>query len=272
VKPFVRWAGGKRAIAAQLAKEIEDVNPRLYVEPFVGGGAVALAVPSYIPKLLSDVNTTLIDAWRCLKKAPIALIDELHRIEDQYGNASEGYLKARDEMNGIITNPRPLWIRRAALFLYLNARCFNGLWRANASSKFNVPFGKLEKPSSIDHIEAQALSKFLRNVTLESCDFTEICSSVANKAPAVFFDSPYDEGFEGYAADGFGEHDQRRLAEWFFYLVRCGAKVWATNRDTPLIRELYVNAKIEPVEERHIVGATGERRGARSCVLIRGGL
>jgi DNA adenine methylase len=272
MKPFARWAGGKSWLAKTLGKEIEDLNPKLYIEPFLGGGAIALSVPSYIPKFLADVNPVLIDTWLCLQKAPAALIDELARIEKQYGNNNEGYLNARNEMNSMILTIRPLWIRRGAMFLYLNARCFNGLWRTNSRGYFNVPYGKLERPSSIDHIEAMQLGAFLRNCELRACDFREACFKFAAKPnTAVFMDSPYDDSFDGYAAGGFSENDQRELAEWFFYLVRRGAKVWATNRDTVLIRELYANARLESIDEQHSVGATGERRGKRSCLLIRGG-
>lgn len=275
MNPPIKWAGGKRWLASTLSKEIEGTNPRLYVEPFVGAGAMALAVMNSIPKILSDVNGTLMDMWRCLQKAPATLIGEVARVEHDYPDTNEGYLKARSEMNSIILIHRPMWIRRAALFLYLNARSFNGLWRTNSTGFFNVPFGKYKNPSSIDEMEAKRLGGFLKNCELVTCDFKETLSRLygvyKGTKVAVFLDSPYDESFDGYAAGGFSEADQRALAKWFFYLVERGAKVWATNRDTPLIRELYVNARLESVDEMHVVGATGERRGKRSCLLIRGG-
>ena len=272
--PFCKWAGGKRLLAPMLVKEIEDSNPKLYVEPFLGAGAVALAVPSYIPKVLSDINPTIIDVWRCLQKSGVTLVEELHRIEKVYKDTQEGYLKARDELNGIILDPRPFWFHRAALFLYINARCFNGLWRTNSSGFFNVPFGKYDNPknSSIDVEDANLYQLCLKNVVLSTCPFHTTCHEVVNKTKlAVYFDPPYDDTFEGYAKEGFGKTEQRELAEWFFYLVKKGAKCWLTNSDTPLIRELYANAKIESLDETHVIGAAGASRGKRSCLLIRGG-
>ncbi len=44
VKPFVKWAGGKRSLIPQLTKfypfELKDGIIKKYIEPFVGGGAV----------------------------------------------------------------------------------------------------------------------------------------------------------------------------------------------------------------------------------------
>ena len=272
MKPAIRWVGAKRRLASRLAREIEAVCPKLYIEPFLGGGAVALAISSTIPKILSDANLTLIDAWRCLQKHPAVVMSDLGRVEQEFGNDQDGYLRARALMNTLINLNRPLSIRRAALFLYLNARCFNGLWRTNQNGLFNVPFGKLEKPSSIDLAEATALSTFLSNTKLFDTSYREILDLYSGSlySSAIYCDPPYHKTFSQYTKGDFTEDDQRELAEHLERSAKLGAKIWATNADTPLIREIYSWAKLESVEETHVVGATGARRGKQSCLLIRG--
>lgn len=275
-KPFIKWAGGKSWLARMFEQEFAAPSFTFYVEPFLGGGAVALSVAGSTPKLLSDVNPTLMECWALFKTVPNVLVDELKRVEKQFGNNVEGYTKARAELNGIILNPRPLWLRRAALFLYLNARSFNGLWRTNSTGFMNVPFGKREAPTTISHEEARELSIFLRNCDLRVGDYKEILRFVGPKAKRdkvfVFFDSPYDgpESFDGYTPDGFGGVDQQDLAAWFAYLVSCGCTVWATNRNTEYIRSLYSDFEHVEINEHHGIGATAERRGKRSCLLIKG--
>lgn len=65
-EPFLKWVGGK----ARRVNEILDLMPEqidYYMEPFLGGGAVALEVLRRNPDckaLLSDLNPHLINCWR----------------------------------------------------------------------------------------------------------------------------------------------------------------------------------------------------------------
>jgi len=270
MKSPVRYVGGKSWLVKQLVAEIITADPARYVEPFLGGGAIALNVPSYIPKILSDSNTTLIDMWRCIREAPTALIAELRRLELSYSHDQTGYLHAREQLNTMIHVQRPMWITRAAHFLYINARCFNGLWRVNGKGYYNVPWGKIERPSSIDLGEARELSTQLKNAQLHAGDYWHVLTKfVRLDGAAIYCDPPYDATFDSYTADAFGETAQRELAERLRWCAGQGARVWASNKDTDLIREIYSWAKIETVDEMHVVGSTGERRGMRGCVLIR---
>lgn len=262
-------------------------RPRLYVEPFIGGGAIALALPAKQPKLLADINPSLIDCWLCIKQIPDTLFTELASIEEQYGNEEDGYKQARDAFNFMVRNPRPMWARRSALFLYLNARCFNGLWRTNSKGLFNVPFGKLAYPKKLDLVELGQISAALFNTELVSDHFSKLLSSLFTKfsrgvrtadrmrqaldGAAAYIDSPYDGTFNQYAKDGFTVDDQAVLAGMLHSMAEAGAAVWASNADTVLVRELYRWAKIEAIDEHHSVGSKPERRGKRGCVLIRGG-
>src|SRR5271170_2149654 len=94
--PWLRWAGGKRKLAAKLVEEIVATKPDIYVEPFLGGGAVALALPVELPKVLADVNRHLIDCWLCMQKIPGNLYAALRDVEQLYGNTQEGYIDARN--------------------------------------------------------------------------------------------------------------------------------------------------------------------------------
>ncbi len=286
--PWLRWAGGKRALAPRLVAEIMATKPKVYIEPFLGAGAVALALPADLPKVLSDVNPHLIDCWLCMQKLPGTLHTELKAVAHDYGNGPADYIKARSEFNQMVRNPRKMWARRSALFMFLNARCFNGLWRTNASGFFNVPFAKLDKPRVITDEELEAYRLALRGAHISDENFvrslgmqlthlsratrgtlkelTNMCIGMA-----IYADPPYDGTFDGYAKDGFSEHNQRVLAQMLGSAAAAGAAVWASNNDTPLIREIYDWADIEVTNEQHSVGPTGAQRGKRGCVLIRGG-
>ena len=46
-KPFVKWVGGKTQLLGEVEKSLPgnfaSINDAVYVEPFVGGGAVLIA-------------------------------------------------------------------------------------------------------------------------------------------------------------------------------------------------------------------------------------
>ena len=48
MKPFVKWAGGKRQLLKEIIKQIneasEGLNDFTFYEPFVGGGIVFLSL------------------------------------------------------------------------------------------------------------------------------------------------------------------------------------------------------------------------------------
>lgn len=288
LSPWLKYAGGKRWLAPKLVEEIMATKPRLYIEPFLGGGAIALALPPELRKILADVNPHLIDTWFCMQKIHGTLYAELCDVERVYGDAKNGYLAAREEFNGMTSNPRLMWARRSALFIYLNARCFNGLWRTNAGGRFNVPFGERLAPRHYAAEEISAWHRALRGCDIRVDDFSRLLGAEFTarvnaafgnvykmkplfKGVCVFADPPYDKTFDGYSKGGFNEQEQRVLAGILGSYAAAGAAVWATNADTPLIREIYSWAQLEEVSEHHGVGAKAERRGQRGCLLIRGG-
>ena len=51
-KPFLKWAGGKSQLIAEIEKSLpsEITNKKFtYIEPFVGSGAVLFWIPTAIP-------------------------------------------------------------------------------------------------------------------------------------------------------------------------------------------------------------------------------
>lgn len=280
VAPFLKAVGGKRWLAGKLSAEILAKSPKHYIEPFLGGGAVALAMPG-MNMGLGDTNATFIEVWRCVQQHPDELFREVAEVESIYDAPEEpaialkGYLAARAELNEIIHHDaRPLWLHRAALTLWLNARCYNGLWRVNKSGLFNVPSARYVRPKHISLWEIRQASAALANAQIMCGDYLETLGPPDQPATgvAVFADPPYDAMFGQYTADGFNATDQRNLATRLHQHVLAGGMVWATNSDTPLIRELYSWASIESVDETHTVGPKANTRGKARCLLIRGGL
>jgi DNA adenine methylase len=72
-----------------------------------------------------------------------------------------------------------------------------------------------------------------------------------------------------YQADGFGEAEQRRVAELFRRLDTRGARVMASNADCQLTRQLYAGFEIDALSVRRRIGGRQERRGRAAEIVVR---
>ncbi len=262
-KPFLRWPGGKRWLSEKLSAEINAMAPTMYIEPFLGAGSVALAVTSP-RKLLSDFSRDLINAWKMIARYPDQMAKAASDAYRHFGNTKEGYEDARYAFN---SGP-PHGITTAATMLYLNAHCFNGIWRVNANGQFNVPFGDVKNPQALTIEHAQEIAAHLARCEIFRDDFG-IPIAAAREGHVIFADAPYDEGFVDYTKEGFSTEDQTRLAVGLRAATGRGAHVIATNADTALIRDLYSWATVEPLMEPRSVAAKATARERAACLLIR---
>lgn len=260
--PPLKWVGSKRWLVPMLAPAIYErlaVTRGRYIEPFLGGGAIALdlGLPGMI---LGDTCKPLITTYQAIRKSPAAVAWALKALVDK-GTDKESYLRVRASES---SSP----VLAAARFLYLNRFGFNGLYRENSKGKFNVPHGGDRSNASVPGIEMlEAVAQALKGADLRVADFRETIAK-ATQGDVVYADSPYYETFSDYTAGGFGEDEHFALATALFDACERGAVVIASNSDHERIREFYAWAFVTPVHERHAVGATAERRGLRDAVLI----
>jgi len=91
VKPFVKWAGGKRQLLPEISKYI-PTGVKKYYEPFVGGGAVFLNMQFSRP-VINDFNGELINTYLVVKNNPEQLVELLRK--HQLNNSSEYYYEIR---------------------------------------------------------------------------------------------------------------------------------------------------------------------------------
>jgi DNA adenine methylase len=270
-RPFLKWVGGKGQLLPQLRARYEAAAPTgRYHEPFVGGGALFFDL--YRNGLLgrkraslSDNNPLLVDAYTAVRDETDALIDLLREHKARHGH--DHYYATRAA--------RPdTAVERAARLIYLNKTCFNGLYRENSRGEFNVPIGKYKNPAICDEENLRACAGALARADLHHRPFDAVRKH-AKPGDFVYFDPPYDPvsktaSFTAYARDGFGEADQRRLADLFRALRASGVHVLLSNAHTPLIRALYAGLNLMTVDAIRSVNSRADRRGAVEEVLVWG--
>lgn len=268
MKPIVKWVGGK----TQLLPQIRERLPKefdTYYEPFFGGGSALLDL-NPTKAVVSDINPELINLYRQVRDNVEEVIRHLTIYDNQHEIWSEQkdyYYTMRSCFNkelGVNT------AQQAALLIYLNKHCFNGLYRVNSKGEFNVPFnGKLSgRSADPDHL--REVSTRLKSVDILCGDFED---TVKDTKPGdlVFLDSPYapltPTSFTDYTKEGFGYEDHLRLADLFKRLSEKGVYCILTNHDTELIRELYKDYKIETVDVRRSINRNGSDRTGKEVII-----
>lgn len=289
-KPFVKWAGGKGQLIAQLdallPKDFSDREGCVYVEPFVGGGAMLFYVLSRYPNVkravINDLNGDLITCYRIIKDKPNGLISRLRQLEDEYlhcGNEDsrrQYFLEKRNRYN----SRKATDDEAAALFIFLNRTCFNGLYRVNSRGLFNVPFGKSANPLICDEDTIRADSKLLQKVEILNGDFEKVEGFLGENA-FVYFDPPYrpltqTSSFTAYAKDGFNDDEQKRLAAFCRRLDRKGHRWLLSNSDPRntdpsdmFFEEIYSGFDIHRVSASRMINSKAEGRGKITELAIR---
>lgn len=266
IRPIVKWAGGK----TQLLDKIKDKMPKKYgsyYEPFIGGAALLLDVQ---PKKanINDINSELINTYSQIRDDSDSVKALLSHLDDNH-DGDEYYYKKREEFNKKIQN-KEYDAYMAALFIYLNKHCFNGLYRVNSKGLFNVPYNQKDKGKSFDEENVNALSDYLKNVKMTNGDFEKACKK-AKAGDFVFFDSPYaplnPTSFESYTKEGFSKEDHIRLANLYKELSDKGVYCMLTNHNTDLINDLYKDYNIEVVSVHRNINSKGNNRKGEEVII-----
>ena len=259
--PFVKWAGGKRALIPEISKRLPKFIVS-YWEPFIGGGALFFALGNRVnTAMLSDINTELVLTYRVIQNSPEALIRRL--LEHSERHVEEDYYYKVRNMADLRNS-----VDIAARFIYLNRTGYNGLYRVNKRGKFNVPKGRYKNPTICDAGNIRNVSGALRKAVLKFDDFEHIRPKYGD---FVYCDPPYHGTFTEYTPQGFDDDDQIRLRDAVLRWSKIGANVMISNSDTPFIQDLYSDQSqflLHRVEAPRNINSNARGRKSTSELLI----
>ena len=293
----MKWAGGKTQLLSQFEalypSELKSGQIENYVEPFIGGGAVFFEmVHNYAIQsaYLFDVNVELVLAYKVVQRHVMRLLEKLEDYDRTYkrgdAEAREAfYYRTRKKLNAQkaqidFEHFSDVWIERAAMLLFLNRTCYNGLFRLNSRGEFNVPHGSYKNPRIFNAENLQNASQALQIAEIHIGDF-ERCASVVSSNAFVYFDPPYrplskTARFTAYSQYRFGDDEQVRLARFFARLDReRGAKLMLSNSDPTnedpedvFFEKLYQGFNIYRVSAHRMINSNGAKRGKVNELVI----
>lgn len=250
MKPFVKWAGGKRQIIKLINPFIDDsvkgFESYTYIEPFVGGGAVFF---DRKPKnaIINDLNEDLINAYKVIQSDKYESLIKLLREHDlQYRLDPDGYyydVRGWDRYDGWTHEDE---VKKAARMIFLNRTCYNGLYRVNNKGLFNTPIGRYKNPTICDteniiEIHDYLSSKY-NNIEI-LCGPYEYALRKAKDNDVVYLDPPYDyeddDGFTKYQMEGFTFNNFVEMKQICDEIISNGPSVIITNNATTKVINLF---------------------------------
>ena len=269
MKPILKWAGGKQQLLTQLAPSIP--SSYLYVEPFVGGGAVWLHVHPE-RAIINDSNQELINVYKVVRDNPDELIALLEKHEK--ANSRDHFYEIREQDRDSAAFSKLSNVERAARTIYLNKTCYNGLFRVNKKGQFNTSYNPRSSRNIVNEPDIRALHDYLagNDIDIRCGDYTNVLKDLPTNA-FVYLDPPYmpvseSANFTRYTADRFDYKEQVRLRNWCVKLRAKGVRFVESNSDTPAVRELYKDFTIKTVQARRSINSRGDKRGPVNEVLI----
>lgn len=290
MRPFLKWAGGKGQLLDEIRKYYPFGNNKItkYAEPFVGSGAVLFDILNYYDLkeiYISDINKELINTYNVIRTNLEELVNLLSKYQKQYFSFNKDerknyYVSQRDRFNELkINGNKSENIEKAALMIFLNRTCFNGLYRVNAKGLFNVPIGSYAKPLICDEENLRLVSLALQKVNIVCGDYREAANFI-DENTFVYFDPPYrpiteTANFTAYTENVFGDQEQLELTEFAEKIRKKGALILISNSDPKNTKindnffdKLYKNYHIKRVEANRMINCNGDARGKINELLI----
>lgn len=292
--PILKWAGGKRQILPKILDCFPRDRPDTYHEPFFGGGAVFFREAHEYAGTVNDINTRLVNFYDVLQNDTESLLEEFDRIRERHPTASPAdefdYQNTDEHGREIknyyyqlraVFNKRPLGkefdeVREAAIFLWLNRTCFNGLYRENRSGEFNVPIGTHKNLGLDMDGKVREAADAIQGIEILNQNFDYV-EEYASEGDLVYFDPPYDpnsssSSFVEYTSESFGKDEQRSLRDLAIRLDEMGVHVVISN--APSVEEIYQKDGaqekfgVEFVGARRAINSDGDNRGEVNEVII----
>lgn len=295
VRPFLKWAGGKGQLLRQFQLYFpQELNGKgsikRYYEPFLGSGAVFFWVVQNCKieeAYLNEFNPEIYLCYVAIQRGVEKLVKSLSALEKKYhaldsAAQEELYYQIRHKYNSTRKNVygTKLYSGRAAMTIFLNRTCFNGLYRVNSNGDFNVPFGRYKNPTICDEENLRAVNKIVKDVVITNKDFSVIEKHI-KKDSFVYFDPPYrplnkTSNFTSYSKNQFDDEEQERLSAVFKKLDKInGVKIMLSNADPKnenkedhFFERLYAGFRIERLKAKRMINCVASKRGEINEILV----
>lgn len=243
LRPAAPYIGGKRLLAAEIIKRINQVPHLTYAEPFVGMGGVFLRRTT-VPKaeVINDYSGDVAVFFRILQRHYAHFMEML---KFQLTSRRE-FERLRAANSDTLTD-----LERAARFLYLQRTAFGGQVDGRSfgvdvrsQGRFNITkLGPL----------LEDIHERLSGVVIENLDYAAFIDRYDRDTTLFYLDPPYYGTEDYYGRELFSREDFEKLAN---QLAAIKGKFILSLNDTPEVRRIFGAFAIEEVSTIYTVAKT----------------
>lgn len=284
MKPFVKWAGGKRQILNEIINQIKEASDGskdfTYYEPFIGGGIVFFTIASK-KAVINDLNSELINCYEVIRDYPYELMNELNKHSQNFKERNDDYYYEVREWDRLESYKNRTNVEKAARTIFLNKTCYNGLYRVNSRGEFNSPVGRYVEPSLFNEDNILDISNYLKKnkIIIRNGTYEKALRDV-KEGDIIYLDPPYDynsDGFTHYQKEGFTFQDFERMKKVCDRCLDKGANVIISNNNTLKIVKLFesdpryvINYGIKNIKTKRNINCKGSMRNTGDEIIIWG--
>lgn len=243
---FLSWIGGKKSLRKQLLAEFPESIDR-YVEVFGGAGWLLFSKEKHAKfEVYNDVNSNLVNLFRCVKYHPETLQQEL----DYLLMSREMFFDSVDQLGGRGQTD----IQRAARFFIVVRESFGNDMKSFCCNNRGITKMK-------DYLGE--VSERLERVVIENQDFEKILKTYDRPGALFYLDPPYYEA-EKYYPDRFNPDDHIRLQSALRIIK---GKFLLSYNDCPEIRDLYTGYTLIEVERMNNLTAKSTNTRYKELII-----
>lgn len=255
IKPFINYYGGKRKDAKHIVPLIREhlAEDGTYYEPFVGGGAIWLAL-EHDKNYIADVLPDLINMYDCVKENPQKVLFHY----DYLPNNRENYLKIRNfDRNPYFSQVSKYF--KAARFIYLSITGY-GCVRYNSKGQNNQSyFRHPERDIALDLNDYFAVHELLQKTEVKLQSYEETLK-LPQKGDFVYLDPPYIETKDNFYDKNFKFEDMVKLKKCCDELTECGVKFALSHSKNEKVNDLFTDYKRREIKVKRNMKRTKDPR------------
>lgn len=279
MNPLFKYPGGKRRELHYIREYYPKYDQIIYIEPFVGGGAVYWDFEDADEYHINDISKELINIYKFTAEQDDIFINELIILSNDWDNIRKlmfdteiqinkekfnfFYLRKKNKMNkedAILTSLKSAYFvtvrdlfnkesndnKKSAYYLFIMTFAFSSLFQYNLRGELNIPYGgkgynNKKFSSVVQRITSSEIIEKLSKTYFYNEPFDIFMNRFAhNKKVFAFIDPPYVSDMI-YNGVRFSMTEQKKLSE----ISTTIPNQLSVIGEHEMIRELYKNFHIE---------------------------